>query len=207
MQTAQSLISGLMIGLTIAAPIGPMALLCISRTVNGGLIAGVSTGAGASTVQVLYGSVVLLGLQRAGPFLDGNREALSLFGAALMVLFAWRMLWPRPGRWTGGVVQTRSFVLNYVSAVLFNIVNPMLLILLISAVAAVLGTEPQAGGTIRLVLAGMFVGSLGWWVALTTVATVVRGRLSRGVLRVVNKIAALALLGFGLIALSRAVWA
>jgi threonine/homoserine/homoserine lactone efflux protein len=194
-----------MIGLTIAAPIGPMAVLCINRTLNAGLIAGISTGAGASTVQLGYCSVVLFGLREAAPWLETNRGALSLFGAALMLLFAWRMLRPGPGlRRRRTRLQCGSALHNYVSAVLFNSVNPMLLILLISAVAAVIGTERPEGHTIRLILTGLCLGSMSWWVALSVTAASVRGRLSRDVLRLVNNTAALSLLGFGVIALSRA---
>lgn len=203
MQATASLFSGAIIGLTLAAPIGPMAILCINRTLNAGLAAGVSTGAGASTVHLMYGGVVLFGLKQARPWLESNRAGLSAFGAALMLFFAWRMLWrPAPAQ-ASKVVRGRSMIENYASAIVFNGANPMLFILLISAMAAVVGTEPAGYGTMRLVLAGIFLGSFGWWIGLTGLTATVRGRLSQNALRAVNKVAALALLGFGLIALSR----
>ena len=64
-----ALASGTVIGLSIAAPVGPMAILCINRTLKAGMKAGISTGAGASTVHAAYASVVLLGLQQARPLL------------------------------------------------------------------------------------------------------------------------------------------
>ena len=64
-----ALASGAVIGLSIAAPVGPMAILCINRSLNAGVTAGISTGAGASTVHTTYASVVLLSLRHVGPFL------------------------------------------------------------------------------------------------------------------------------------------
>ena len=78
-----ALASGVAIGLSVTIPIGPMAILCIHRTLNAGIRAGISTGAGASTVQVAYTSLVLLGFQHVGPFLSENREVMGLASAAI----------------------------------------------------------------------------------------------------------------------------
>ena len=67
-----SLLAGLMVGFAIAVPIGPMGLLCIQRTLVFGMKVGVSTGLGAATVNVAYGSVVLLGLNTVVPWRCAN---------------------------------------------------------------------------------------------------------------------------------------
>lgn len=96
-----TLTSGVVIGLAIAAPIGPMAILCINRTLSAGIKAGISTRAGASTVTVAYASAVLLGLQQIGPFLATHRPLMGTVSAGLMLLFACRILHRKPGTGSG----------------------------------------------------------------------------------------------------------
>jgi threonine/homoserine/homoserine lactone efflux protein len=97
------------------------------RTLSAGIKAGISTGAGASTVQVAYASVVLLGLQQLGPILAGCRPIMSTISAGLMVFFAWRILRRKPSASSG--LDAGSVLRNYGSAVAFNCLNPMLLVL------------------------------------------------------------------------------
>ena len=127
-----ALASGAVIGLSIAAPVGPMALLCINRTLKVGIKAGIRTGAGASTVHAGYASVVLLGLQQAQPILATCRPVMSVLSAGLMLLFAWRILSRKAA--ANSRSEADSVLRNYVSAIAFKCINPMLLVLLIGAV-------------------------------------------------------------------------
>lgn len=194
---------GALIGLSVAAPVGPMGVLCINRTLACGAAAGVCTGAGAATVQVLYCTVALLGLRQAGPWLEAHGPVISLCGAALMLWFAWRILQPRQ---VGLAQQGRASLLAaYGSAVALNAANPMLLVLLVGAIAALLGPDPPHGPETGAVLLGVFAGSLLWWVCLSNAVALLRGRMGAPLLRRVNQVAALVLAGFSALAVLRAV--
>ncbi|MDO9712596.1 LysE family translocator [Paracraurococcus lichenis] len=197
---SSTLASGVVIGLSIAAPVGPMAILCINRTLNAGIKAGISTGAGASTVTVAYASAVLLGLQQIGPFLAIHRPLMSTISAGLMLLFAWRTLSRSLG--TGSRSDADSVIRNYGSAVAFNCLNPMLLVLLVGAVGAVIGPEPLLGPAVSTVLLGVFAGSVGWWIVLSAATSALRGQLSASLLRGINRVAATGMAGFAALSLS-----
>ena len=197
------LVSGALIGLSIAAPIGPMAILCIHRTLDGGMRAGLSTGAGASTVNLAYGSLVLAGLKQAGPWLDGSRDALTLLAGMLMVLFAWRILRPRGAGPSAAGLRGRTLVRYYVSALLFNCANPLQFVLLLGAVGAVLGQNPPEE-EVGAVLLGLFLGSLAWWTGLSSMTAIMRERLSLGLLRAINRVSAAAMIAFAALAFARA---
>ena len=198
-----ALASGVVIGLSIAAPIGPMAILCINRTLKSGLKAGISTGAGASTVHAAYASAVLLGLQQVRPLLATCRPVMSVVSAGLMLFFAWRIL-SRQARADCGPDAGSAFR-NYASAVAFNSLNPMLLVLLVGAVGVVIGPEPPLGPPASMVLVGVFAGSVGWWIVLSAVTWTLRGRLSLAVTQGINCVAAAGMAGFAALSLTHLV--
>jgi putative LysE/RhtB family amino acid efflux pump len=184
-----------------------MGVLCINRTLARGLPVGISTGAGASTVHAGYCAIVLLGMHTAGPWLRHNNSTLSLVGAVLMIFFGLRLLSARRTVGTDGSIPHSSLLMAYFSAITFNAVNPMTLVLLTGSLGAALGTQLLERSEIALVLAGLFCGSIAWWVFLSGATTMARKRLSDRVLMVVNRATAAGLIGFGVLALSRLMFA
>lgn len=195
------LFAGALIGVSVAAPVGPMGVLCINRTLAQGMRAGISTGVGSSTVHVLYCGLLLLGLHPLGCWLDGNSRTMSLLGALLMLLFAARLLLVRrpatPRR------ATLPLLAAYGSAVAFNIANPMTFVLLMGATASAFGPRLLTGTEIGMVLLGLAVGSVGWWIGLSGATAALHGRIGAGALGLVNRAVAVALIGFSVVALVR----
>ena len=103
---------------------------------------------------------------------------MSVVSAGLMLLFAWRIL-SRPAASNSGS-DAGSVLGNYVSAVAFNCLNPLLLVLLVGAIGVVIGPERPLGPAVSMVLLGVFAGSVGWWIVLSAVTSTLRGRLSLG---------------------------
>ncbi len=203
------LLSGAVIGLSISVPVGPMGVLCIRRSLTQGMLAGVMTGAGASTVQVFYCASLVTALRQIGPWLDVNRKGLSLFGAIMTILFAWSLLRTRQQTaCSGRRARAVSLAAAYASAVALSLVNPMLLILLLGTTASIFGAKPPAGTAVGFLLLGQFAASLMWWVCLTAATALLRAQLSQGLLLRLNHAAAVALAGFGVVGLMRAagVW-
>lgn len=202
MDTVVFFLRGGLIGLSVAAPVGPMAVLCISRTLANGVAMGLATGAAATTVQAAYALALLLGLHWIAPWLVGNQVALSLAGSAIMLLFAGRLLRrraPHPGR----VAPGGSLAGAYLSALALCLVNPMTLILLLGSLTLVAGPEPLQGTDAALLLFGLCAGSGAWWLVLNGAAALLRGRMNPAVLRGANQAMAALLVLFSLLALSR----
>ena len=197
------ILAGAMVGASVAVPVGPMGVLCISRTLSGGMAAGVSTGVGASTVHAAYCALLLLGMQQAGPWLDGHGQVLGALAGALMLVFAWRVLRRRLTRATSQRASCRSLLEAYGTAVAFNLCNPLTVVLLAASVAAFAGPVAPVGDDAAWLLGGLFAGSAAWWLCLSGAAAMLRARLDQRMLGMVNVAAAAALAGSGLAMLAR----
>jgi len=182
--------SGFAVGIAVAAPIGPMGLLCIQRTLATGMRAGLATGLGASTVHGLYGAAAVLGLVATlKASVEAGAWALQLASAGLLAFFAVRLLTRRAGQGTAEGPATGRLSTHYRSAVAVGLTNPLTFLLLLAAVPAL--AEQGDGYT---ALAGLVCGSAAWWVTLTSVVSLVRGRVGIRMMRGINVACAACLL-------------
>lgn len=90
-------VSGLVLGLSIAAPVGPMSVLCINRTLQRGLVAGLAMGAGIATGDAIYGAMAAFGFSAATDLLVAFARPLRLIGGAFLVWMGCN-----PGEWPRG---------------------------------------------------------------------------------------------------------
>jgi threonine/homoserine/homoserine lactone efflux protein len=198
------LLAGVALGLSISAPVGPMGLLCINRTLNAGIWAGVSTGAGATTVQVIYCWILLMSLHQIGPWLNDHRTTFSILGAVLMLCFAWRLAsTPRRQRAAGSHVGKRSLVVTYLTAAAFNATNPMLMLLMVGGVATLLDPVSRENSDVRFMLGGLFLGSITWWICLSGATALLSNRMSSQTMGLVDKAIATILVGFSAMSVAR----
>lgn len=196
-------LKGSLIGLLVTAPIGPVSMLCVSRTLTDGVARGLATGAGATTVQAGYALVLLLGLDQIKPWLGSNAPALSLGGALLMLVLAGCLLRQRGPR-LAWMASGGSLVSAYLSALALNLINPMLLVVLLGSFTMVVGPTPPGGEDAALLLLGLCAGSGGWWLGLNAATSLLCGRMNSAMLRAANQATAGLLVAFSLLALVRA---
>lgn len=195
-----ALLTGAVFGLSIAAPVGPMAMLCISRTLGRGLPAGLAVGLGIATGDAIYGAVAALGLATVTDFLVAQGTVLRVVGAAFLV-------WLAIGSWRAGAgaraaraaPEAGSLLGSYAVAIGLTLSNPAT-ILSFMAVFAALGAA-SAQGSALLIVAGVFLGSGAWWLALCTGVSLVRHALPDNAMLMINRLSALLLLGFAVVAL------
>ena len=196
--SAATLLVGAGIGFSVAAPIGPIGILCIQRTLTSGLAAGLLTGLGAATVHVAYGAVAVAGLGAiAKPWLDAHAMAVGLISAALLIGLA-----ARTCRTTialdkrcksNGIRLSRA----YLSTVAIGLTNPLTPILFFAALQA-FGSQSSL-----LMVAGVFLGSVAWWITLSGVAAAGRARLNANLLALSGRLASLSLVTLGAFTLGR----
>lgn len=195
---------GIVVGLSVAVPIGPMGLLCVQRTLACGMRVGVCTGLGAATVNAIYGGMILLGLGRAGDLVAGGGRVLGFAGGLFLLWSAARTILRQRemvGRAQGGILSPAR---AYGSAVAFNATNPMSPVLMVALLSPVVAPGGSTTGEAALLLLGMFTGAAGWWVCLTGSVSLLRSRLSPAMLRAVNHVAGAVLTFYGAWALMRA---
>lgn len=191
---------GLIIGFSIAAPVGPIGVLCIRRTLSDGRAAGFVSGLGAATADAMYGSIAGFGLTAVSGALVGGQAWLRLVGGLFLCYLGIRTVRARPTE-GGAALPARGLAGAYATTLVFTLTNPMT-ILSFAAIFAGLGIAAARDyGSAALLVAGVFTGSALWWLILSGIASSVRGRMRPGSLRWVNLAAGIIIASFGILAL------
>ena len=203
MELLGTLFRGLVIGFSIAAPVGPIGVLCIRRTLADGRYAGFLSGLGAASADALYGCVAAFGLTSVSGFLVDQQLLLRLVGGAFLLYLGFMIFRERPAEWQAAISGTSygGLARAYSSTFLLTITNP-LTILSFAAIFAGLGLIESAGYVLATVLVlGAFSGSTLWWLLLSGGVSLFRLRLGFGTLRWVNRASGMIIFGFGVAAL------
>ncbi|HET7169698.1 MAG TPA: LysE family transporter [Candidatus Limnocylindrales bacterium] len=196
---------GLVLGFTIAAAVGPIALLCIRRTLADGRLVGLASGLGVATADATYGAVAAFGLTAVTDMLVDWRRALGLVGGAFLLWLAWRTMRtvPSAAATTPGRSHRRGLAGAYLSILGLTLTNPMT-ILSFAALFIGLGIRgDDAAGAAALTL-GVFAGSAAWWIGLVLVVGLLRTRLTPAALRRINVVSGLLIGAFAIVALGSA---
>lgn len=198
---AHYLIKGMVIGFSIAAPVGPIGLLCIRRSLNHGILSGLLTGLGAATADACYGCIAGFGLTFISSLLINQKVWLQLIGG-LFLCYLGVATFTKKHSETQDVRKARGYVMAYVSAFFLTLTNPMT-ILSFAAIFAGLGIAMASNGYMSssILVLGVFTGSTLWWVLLTGGVDRLKKRLSPTIHQWINRLSGAVLLVFGLGAL------
>ena len=194
---------GLVIGFSIAAPVGPIGVLCIRRTLADGRASGFLSGLGAATADALYGCVAGFGLTVISSFLVDQRSWIQLLGGVFLLALGVRTLRSAPAQQAAAASAGRGLTASYLSTLFLTLTNPMTIISF-AGIFAALGVA-ETGGSLSsagLLVTGVFTGSAAWWLILSGGVGLMRDRLASGVLLWVNRASGAVLLAFG----TAAVW-
>jgi threonine/homoserine/homoserine lactone efflux protein len=192
---------GLLLGFSIAAPVGPIGLLCIERTIAHGRRSGLMTGLGAATSDGLYGAVAAFGLTAISGFLIGQQVWLRLIGGIFLVYLGAKTFLSKAAE-KAACLHHRSLFVDYASTVFLTITNPVT-ILSCAAVFAGLGLADAGGhGSAVLMVTGVVLGSALWWFALSGGVSLLGPKLNVGSLSIISKVSGAVLVGFGFLALA-----
>jgi threonine/homoserine/homoserine lactone efflux protein len=201
---------GLIIGFSIAAPVGPIGVLCIRRTLAEGRLSGLASGLGAASADAVYGSIAAFGLSAISSLLVGGQVWLRLIGGLFLCYLGMRTFLAAPAeRPVEGM--PRGLAGAFASTFALTLSNP-LTILSFAAIFAGLGASasgtglPGAGGSDLfsplLVVLGVFCGSALWWLLLSGGVSLLRWRFNPTALRWVNRISGIVIAAFGLVMLA-----
>jgi threonine/homoserine/homoserine lactone efflux protein len=196
---------GLIIGFSIAAPVGPIGILAIRRTLTLGWLPGLLTGLGAATADALYGCVAGFGLTAISDGLVSYAFWLRLIGGIFLCALGIKTFITKPAA-EAAIASDKglAYFSMYASTVFLTLTNP-LTILSFAAIFIGLGLATASNYAMATVLvAGVFLGSALWWILLSSGASLLRRRFNLQRLRGLNRISGLILLTFGIIALSSA---
>lgn len=194
------LLRGLIIGFSIAAPVGPIGLLCIQRTLTQGWLSGFVTGLGAATADAIYGSIAGFGLDVIAHFLLDERTWIHVVGGILLLLLGIRAFFAHPAK-QAALVTNRGPNLgwSYVSTLLLTITNPMTILSFLAVFAALgVANSPHEAASALFTITGVFLGSMIWWWCLSSLTSWLKHKLNSTTLLWLGRLSATIIVGFGL---------
>lgn len=186
-----------LIGLSIAAPVGPIGLLCIQRTLDHGPGVGLATGLGAAVADALYGAIGAFGVTALITVLTGARPLLAGGGALFLLWLAWTA-WhgadpKQAAAAKGGVKGWHAFGGTF----LLTMSNPATILSFIAVFSSLAGGMGNTSAASPVwMIAGVFFGSAAWWFMLVGMVGHLRGRLQAVHLRWIRRGSAVLLAAF-----------
>ncbi|MBV7508915.1 LysE family translocator [Bacillus sp. sid0103] len=188
-------LKGLVIGFSIAAPVGPIGVLVIKRTLGQGRIYGIVSGVGAASADALYGLIAGLGLTVITSFFIGQQFWFHLAGGAFLcylgVKIAISEASENPARVQGQHLGA------YSSVFLLTLTNPMTILSFVGIFSGLGLTQANEGSVVTLVL-GVFMGSGIWWLLLCFVVGLFKEVLKKQTLIWINRLSGLIIFLFGI---------
>ncbi len=191
-------VEGLILGFAIAAPVGPIGVLCIRRTLHYGRLSGMYSGLGAACADVCYGLIAFLGLNLLSDFLLAWQYWLRIGGGIVLIFWGLRIFLSKPKDQTKPVTHA-TYVKDFLSTFFLTLSNPMTIFAFL-AIFAGLGIVKNVTDRGGWLLLGVFVGSCLWWMILCEGVTFIRKRITPSFTRWLSRIAGLVIIGFGIAA-------
>lgn len=186
------------IGMSIAAPVGPIGVLCIRRTLANGRAAGFFSGMGAASADMVYGAIAAFGLTAITGLLVDNALWLRIVGGMFLLYLGIKTCLEKPSDKPAQAAQG-GLLSMYTSTFFLTITNPMTIL---SFAAIFAGTMlGKSTGSPLVMVAGVFTGSAAWWLTLSFGVGILRNRLNQTHMMWINRISGTIIITFGLYAL------
>jgi threonine/homoserine/homoserine lactone efflux protein len=200
MKELELLIGGLIVGLMIAMPVGPVNILCIHRTLEAGWKSGVISGLGAAVADMLYGAVAGFSITLVVQFLIREQFWIRFFGGILLVIIGISYFFKRPAALNSRKETRANAYADWRSTFLLTLTNPTTVLSFIALLAALGLGDPRRWWLTVFLVGGIFCGSMLWWVVLSSIVNLIRDRFNDRVLLWMNRFAGLLIGGFGILA-------
>ncbi|MCX6956923.1 MAG: LysE family transporter [Verrucomicrobiae bacterium] len=196
-------IKSLIIGFAISAPVGPIGLLCIQRSLRNGFKMGLITGMGAATADALYGFVAAFGLTALSGFLIRYQSWIHIIGGIFLILLGLKLILSKHLDYLKQNGIERSLWHAYGTTLFLTMMNPITVISFMAIFAGLgLGSQHHNYGHALILVLGIFLGSASWWLTLSSsVAFILHHRMQENSMDLINKISGSLFLLFGVVAL------
>jgi len=190
-------VQGIIIGLTLAVPVGPLALICIQRTVSEGRLHGIFSGIGVATADSFYAAVTFLGLTVISGLIIAQQFLFRFLAGVILILIGIRVFLSIPSA-ISAKTEHETYLKDYLSMVALAIANPLTLVFFLVILpgygVVIHGTSFLSAAEF---VAGVFFGSTVWWVVLCGSIGSVRSRISAENLGRINRVSGLLISCFG----------
>ncbi len=182
------LLKGIIIGIAISAPVGPIGVLCIKRTFHSGRRSGLATGLGATTADGIYGAIAAYGLSYISGFLVSQEFWFRLAGGVILLFLAVKTFFSRSIKEIKAPTA-HSLASDYVSTFFLTLTNPITIVAFLAIFAASgLGHEAHKFAAPTTMVLGVILGSFMWWISLSSGISILKKHFQMNSLHLINKI-------------------
>lgn len=195
------LLKGLIIGFAVAAPVGPIGVLTIKRTLNEGRRSGFITGMGAAFADTFYGIIAGFSLTAISSFLIHQEFWMKLIGGMVLLILGIRLLVSKPSLIKINV-NNKGLFNNFITTFLLTLTNPATIFAFIAIFAGFgLGSANITHNSSLIIILGVFLGSSLWWLTLCYIVSTFKSKFTHSRLFWINRLSGVAIVSFGLFTL------
>ncbi len=189
-----------LLGIIVSAPMGPMGLLVVRRTLNRGMFWGWVSGLGVGMADILFSLIALFGVSSINISIES--KWVRIVGAITLIIVGFFMMRANTVSQVRKPISGKTFYKYFLSAFMLALTNPVI-ILFFAASFAAMGVIPSSMDTMRyvIVLLGVIAGVVTWWTLITFILSYFRKKISLRTLVVINKISGIIIFILGVLAL------
>jgi threonine/homoserine/homoserine lactone efflux protein len=191
------LFKGIILGLCVAVPVGPIGILCINRTIKKGYFSGVISGLGATTADFVYGIIAALGVNIVITFLSAYKNWFHFIGFIFLIIVGIGILTKKPKDPELILPESKGFFKDYLTSFLLTLTNPLTVFFFIAVFSSFDAINVSVLNAIPLLL-GVLIGSGGWWFILCGFTSKFKKKMSFKFLKKIDIISGILILGFSL---------
>ncbi|NDV47137.1 LysE family translocator [Paludibacter sp. 221] len=197
------IIKGIIIGLCISVPLGPIGMLCVQRTLNRGRKYGIATGLGATTSDLVYTVVMLFFLQFVIGFIEEHRMVFQIIGTVIVIIFGYFIFKSHPSAQPHPNERSKGNIFSdYITAFGLTFSNPLILFVLMALFARFsFIPENSPLSTYIIGISSILLGAFAWWCLLTYIVSHFRDKLTIRGLRTINIITGCIIMTIGCVGL------
>jgi threonine/homoserine/homoserine lactone efflux protein len=195
------IVKGFLIGVLVSAPMGPIGLLCVQRTLSKGQWHGFFSGIGAALSDVFYAGIICLGMGFIIDFITVNQYILNIIGSTLLMVFGAYIFLSNPFKRLHKPDENidESYYQDTITAFFLTLSNPLIIFIYIAAFARLNFIAPEEKlVSILLGLASILTGALSWWFLITFLVGKLRKKVNLHVLWIINRTVGIAIIAFSI---------
>jgi len=194
-------LKGILAGMIIAVPVGPVAVICIKRSIYFGVLGGLSAGFGAAVADAVFGAVVGFGIAAVTQFLAEHESVIQLVGGIILLVLGLVFIL-RPGGAPGDSPSRAGMAGTFLATFTLTMTNPATILTFLTVFSSLgLATANLGYDEAAILVAGVFLGSAIWWVSISLAVLLARGRIGVAWMPRVKRWSGVIVIAFGIYAL------
>ena len=194
------ILKGFLIGILVSAPMGPIGMLCVQRTLNRGRLHGFATGLGAMVSDIIYATITLTGISFAENFLNKHEAVIQIVGSVVLIYFGYRVFNNNPLKSNNHQIiknETR-YTKDFLTSFALTLSNAAILLIFITLFARFHYNPTEDGiHMLGIALGTIALGAITWWFFLTLLIGHLSKHFSRRSLILLNRVIGIVLIIIG----------